>query len=790
MNEPRSRFSSEGRLRRRGLFFGLVMAVIVLSMSASAVRGAPASFEPDDPGSGEAGFLRQRVDAPRLFHSMSSRSLRLDEDGNPHVAYGGDHLYYATNQGSSWAVQTEVVDSSPGVGAYASLALDINNNPHISYYDAINGALKYAVKIGGGWQIQTVDSAAGGLLPVPPDADFDGSLPPSGDADLREWRYFLEPTPELQEGQETPLRVTEDGVGLQTSIAVDAFAHPSITYYDSINKDLKYAHWTGSAWDIMTVDEEGDGDDGDWGQFSSLTLDTNGTPHISFYDATKKDLFYGILESSGWDWRRLDSADDVGMYNSIFLDSNNRPHISYYDNTNGNLEYIRKSGNTWTSPVTVDSGGNVGLYSSLGLANRNSTRPFIAYYDATRADLKYAYFSTTTNAWVRETIFADEFVGRFPSLALNAGSPRISYFDSGLGQFRYAVRTGTRSWKAEIIDRSSDVGPFSSLAFDNAGQPHISYYDDVHDNLKYAHLTGGSWAISTVDNTGSVGLYTSLKLDGAGNPHISYFDSKEDDIKYARWTGSGWHIQIVDNAVNSSGEVGMNTSLVLNSQDMPRVAYFDGKNDDLKVALWTGSSWLKRVVDDTDNKGRYPSMAIDNQDNLHLSYYNATGGSLRYAKGTADGSSWDRMNVDAGGTGLYTSITLDNANFPHISYFEDTGDNLRYARWNGTGWELHNVDSEGVLGWYTSIALDNLGRPHITYYDYGNRSLKYTQLNGATWQFQILDNLGEVGQYSSIAFSPAGNPAVSYYDATNGDLKYAYFNPINFSYFLYLPTIE
>ena len=62
---------------------------------------------------------------------MSSRSIAVDSNNHPHFAYGGDHLYYAYYDGSSWHYET--VDSSPGVGRYASIALDESDNAHISY---------------------------------------------------------------------------------------------------------------------------------------------------------------------------------------------------------------------------------------------------------------------------------------------------------------------------------------------------------------------------------------------------------------------------------------------------------------------------------------------------------------------------------------------------------------------------------------------------------------------------------------------------------------------------------
>ncbi|MBM4460404.1 MAG: hypothetical protein FJ011_22020, partial [Chloroflexi bacterium] len=99
----------------------------------------------------------QQVDAPKVFHNMRDRSLRLDAAGHPHIVYGQDHLYHAWHDGSSWRIET--VDTAWGVGMYASLALDGAGFPHIAYYDWNNFDLKYARWTGSAWTISTVNSA-------------------------------------------------------------------------------------------------------------------------------------------------------------------------------------------------------------------------------------------------------------------------------------------------------------------------------------------------------------------------------------------------------------------------------------------------------------------------------------------------------------------------------------------------------------------------------------------------------------------------------------------------------
>jgi|GEM_PF-5145481 len=52
-------------------------------------------------------------------------------------------------------------------------------------------------------------------------------------------------------------------------------------------------------------------------------------------------------------------------------------------------------------------------------------------------------------------------------------------------------------------------------------------------------VNAGAWVIETVDSTGRVGLFTSIAVDSSGNPHISYFDESNRYLKgiiTSNWT--------------------------------------------------------------------------------------------------------------------------------------------------------------------------------------------------------------------------------------------------------------
>ncbi len=318
---------------------------------------------------------------------------------------------------------------------------------------------------------------------------------------------------------------TAGNVGYFTSVALDPNGYPHISYSDWGNQDLKYAAWNGSSWDIQTVDSGAS-----VGWYTSLALDASRYAHISYYDGSNRDLKYAAWNGSSWDIETVDSAGDVGAWTSLALDANGYPHISYHDAWPiADLKYAAWNGSSWDIQ-TVDSAGDIGSYGT-SLVLDASGYPHISYRDRTNRDLKYAAWNGSS--WDIQTVDSAGYVGLYTSLALNAsGYPHISYYNTTNTALKYAAWNGS-SWEIETVDSAGTVGYYTSLALDASGLPHISYYDYTDGGLKYADWNGAAWDIETVDSAGTVGAYTSLALDGSGFAHISYFDNTNLDLKYA-----------------------------------------------------------------------------------------------------------------------------------------------------------------------------------------------------------------------------------------------------------------
>ena len=325
------------------------------------------------------------------------------------------------------------------------------------------------------------------------------------------------------------------GVGGYTSITLDSNNHPHISYYDYSNGDLKYAEWTGSDWDIQTVDSNGN-----IGEYTSIDLDSNDHPHISYYDYSNYNLKYAKWTGSDWDIQTVDSTEGVGWDTSIVLDSYDHPHISYSDNINTNLKYAKWTGSDWDIR-TVDSAGAVGWHTSIDLDSND--HPHISYMD---------------------------------------------YSKTGDGDLKYARWTGS-DWEIDTVDSYDIVGLCTSIGLDSDDHPHISYADDSNGDLKYAKWTGSEWDIQTVDSNGNVGGFTSIVLDSNDHPHISYLDYSNGDLKYAKWIAGN---QPPDKPTTPEGP----TELVVGESGIYRTIACDPECD--SVYYWfdwgddTNSDWL------------------------------------------------------------------------------------------------------------------------------------------------------------------------------------------------------
>jgi hypothetical protein len=324
-----------------------------------------------------------------------------------------------------------------------------------------------------------------------------------------------------------------------TSIALNPQGEPRISYFEGQDRDLILAEKNSGIWSYTVVDTLGDS-----GRWNSLAIDSQGNPHISYYyflapgfETPTGALMYARRSAGNWVIEYVDSVGTIGEYTSLVLDANDNPHISYYDNSNGDLKYTHKSGGVWTSEI-VESADNVGSFTSLVLDSQEN--PHIAYADFTNYRVRYASKSAST--WTLETV--NGLTPVFPaSISMDLDSqdhPHVAYYDQLIDRTRYANKPSGSWVHGTATALGAEIrGSFVSLKVDSQDIPHMSFYTVQFGpaQVYYAVKNGNGGAYWVPQLVESVpGPWTSLVLDAGEHPHISYITATSTKVRYAVFT--------------------------------------------------------------------------------------------------------------------------------------------------------------------------------------------------------------------------------------------------------------
>lgn len=190
-------------------------------LDTSGVTGLYPSLEIDDDDNYWIAYLRKTKFDLRVMHFDGSvwgrqtidtdgnvgysASITLDQSDRPAVVYGNasyKQLKFAQlNSSNEWMI--DVVEQGVLGTSYLSLAFDVENRPHVSYYEISTADLKYASFSGVEWVVERVYSRG--------------------------------------------------ATGLYTNLQLDDDGNPRIAFWDKRTNSLNKAAYDGSAWRISRV---------------------------------------------------------------------------------------------------------------------------------------------------------------------------------------------------------------------------------------------------------------------------------------------------------------------------------------------------------------------------------------------------------------------------------------------------------------------------------------------------------------------------------------------------------
>jgi hypothetical protein len=323
----------------------------------------------------------------------------LDSNNNPTIGYSPR---YATLKGAEWIIKERPM------GWLTDLKLDAENNPHIMLDPGVYSPLTYAKWTGTKWLTQTIPS-------------------------------------------------TERSV--YASLALDSSGNPHVAY--TYGEGLKYASWTGSSFNVETVDASYIEN----AFMLSLILDKNNVPYILYANSSQYqddvraynllNVKLAALKDSSWSIKPVFANYNFSSCWNMVLDSKGYPQfiatLPQLRTQFSKILYISWDGSTWNTQTVVLEAD---LDNRGFLALDAQDNPNIVY---TTRDNEVIYVYWTGNDWKNQTVPTDNLVYVIDGpcyLALDSnGNPHISFRGPMPGQqhwaeasILYACATGTKEY--------------------------------------------------------------------------------------------------------------------------------------------------------------------------------------------------------------------------------------------------------------------------------------------------------------------------------------------------------
>lgn len=374
----------------------------------------------------------------------SKPSIELTSDDKPVIAFmlesNSGFVKYAEWLDSSQSFSSSLVEAGYYYGPL-DLALDQNDEPHIVYHNhSLNGGDQaHATRNGGIWNIQAIAHTG-------------------------------------HDGWDNAIVVDENGLLHVSAVDPSSFGGPGV----------EYAFYDGNNWSVEAVGTGGIM----YAHATSIDVDSVDDPHITYYNDVNQSLGYAVRKSGIWLNVKVDSIGDVGRYSSMELDDQSLPHISYLEAAGNNIAYVKYAsfdGVQW-STIYIDTLTNLVLPSGVLGARRSTSLDYlsdgtihIAYSD--KDVVKLAKYTPGSVGWTKETIVdvsqSSVVLGQLVTLRMDSkNNAHLTYYEQTStnplsGNIKYATNkliTGTKD-KSTTVHIGVYPNPVSDHLSIELGEP-------------------------------------------------------------------------------------------------------------------------------------------------------------------------------------------------------------------------------------------------------------------------------------------------------------------------------
>ena len=267
-----------------------------------------------------------------------------------------------------------------------------------------------------------------------------------------------------------------------------------------------------------------------------------------------------------------------------------------------------------------------------------------------------------------------------------------------------------------------------------------------------------------------------------GGEEITITGSGFSELAFSNLTDDGINHQWVDNTADYTDQAGKWSSIAVDSNGQVHVVHINGGNYQIRHSVYDGSSWNSVTIKNCGHTYCWDvDMVIDDNDEIHAAYttYNANYETLVYLH--FDGTSWSDTEVSASANFGPVGIAVDSNNHPHISHAvsgQHCGDGLRLASYTVSGWTYRSVDIGSNRGCDSDIVIDDNDNIYISYQARGQSKLKVATNKSGSWDVYTADSGASTsslypGYMTSMVMDGQGQLHIAHFDDKDDDLRYS-----------------
>jgi len=270
-------------------------------------------------------------------------------------------------------------------------------------------------------------------------------------------------------------------------------------------------------------------------------------------------------------WRERRYWEDAGSPTSIAIDQDGEPQVSFYDYSSPDTDELYR-GFDWESVEPVTTGA---MARDSQIRIRADGQPVLAFYDAAADDIKLVTRASSFDVWVTTDAVTAGAVGPGLAMVLDGGDmAHLSYYDTSYSEVHYAVQHAT-GWDTEIVATMvGDNACDTAIRLNGSGQPVIAYRDADQQTVAIATLQADVWQIQYLDNHSSDSGYgVDFDIDPGGAFHVVYtVGSPGSNIYYATNAQGTWETTALSYYIGSNTSGPGVASIALDSAGEPHVA--------------------------------------------------------------------------------------------------------------------------------------------------------------------------------------------------------------------------